>query len=161
MLLTIMIMNMISLILGWMKHPISVGLLIITQTINISLMLGMLSGTFLFSYIIIIIMLSGVLVLFIYMASIASNEKFNTPISLIHLTLLMIIIGLIGQFIFNHPMEMEFNKPQAINNLESLTFINLINNYKIITLMVIYLFFTMMVVSLIVTISDGPLRIKK
>nr|YP_009643451.1 NADH dehydrogenase subunit 6 [Melamphaus faber]APO08881.1 NADH dehydrogenase subunit 6 [Melamphaus faber] len=161
MMLTIMIMNMITLIIGWMKHPISVGLLIIMQTINISLMLGMLSGTFLFSYVIIITMLSGVLVLFIYMASIASNEKFNTPMILMHLSVMVMIVGLILQYFLNYPMEMEFNKPQMVNNLEILTFINLINNYKIITLMVVYLFFTMMVVSLIVTISDGPLRIKK
>nr|YP_009643490.1 NADH dehydrogenase subunit 6 [Dysdercus decussatus]APO08933.1 NADH dehydrogenase subunit 6 [Dysdercus decussatus] len=158
--LTLMIMNMISFSLLWVKHPISMGLMIITQTLNISMMVGMISGSFWFSYVIVIVMLSGMLVLFIYMASIASNEKFFTPVKMIYMSVSMIIVGLIMQ-IFLNPSMLEFNKMQMINNTEVLMLINLMNNNKIIIMMVLYLFFSMYVISSIVNISEGPLRVNK
>nr|YP_009643386.1 NADH dehydrogenase subunit 6 [Pyrrhopeplus posthumus]YP_009643399.1 NADH dehydrogenase subunit 6 [Pyrrhopeplus carduelis]APO08803.1 NADH dehydrogenase subunit 6 [Pyrrhopeplus posthumus]APO08816.1 NADH dehydrogenase subunit 6 [Pyrrhopeplus carduelis] len=158
--LSIMIMNMISFMLIWVNHPISMGLLIIAQTLNISMMIGLYSGSFWFSYIIIIVMLSGMLVLFIYMASIASNEKFHTPIKTIYLASIILSIGLIMQVV----MELELtskNKLQLLTNTEILTLINMMNNKKIVILMVLYLFFSMFIISSIVNISKGPLRVNK
>nr|YP_002791169.1 NADH dehydrogenase subunit 6 [Dysdercus cingulatus]ABZ02005.1 NADH dehydrogenase subunit 6 [Dysdercus cingulatus] len=158
--MTLMIMNMISFSLMWVKHPISMGLMIITQTLNISMMIGMISGSFWFSYVIVIVMLSGMLVLFIYMASIASNEKFFTPIKMIYMMMFTIFLGMNMQYFFK-PAMLEFNKIQMMNNNEILMLINMMNNNKIIIMMVLYLFFSMYVISAIVNISEGPLRVNK
>nr|YP_009643529.1 NADH dehydrogenase subunit 6 [Antilochus coquebertii]APO08972.1 NADH dehydrogenase subunit 6 [Antilochus coquebertii] len=158
--LTITIMNMISFSLVWMNHPISLGIMIIIQTLNIAMMMGMIMGSFWFSYIIIIVMLSGMLVLFIYMASIASNEKFQTPIKLLMGLSMIMISSLLLQFM-NPPFYMDFNKPQSVSNMEPVMLMNMMNNNKIIIMMVIYLFFSMAVISMIVNISEGPLRANK
>nr|YP_009643464.1 NADH dehydrogenase subunit 6 [Euscopus rufipes]APO08894.1 NADH dehydrogenase subunit 6 [Euscopus rufipes] len=158
--LSLLIMNTISFSFMWSNHPISMGLLIITQTMNISLLVGMLSSMFWFSYIIIIIMLSGMLVLFIYMASTASNEKFMTPIKLIYITIMTFIVGLLIQNILQ-PGYLEFNKMQEINNTETTLLMLMLDNTNIIMLMVVYLFFSMVTISFIVNISEGPLRMKK
>nr|QFP99300.1 NADH dehydrogenase subunit 6 [Myrmoplasta mira] len=157
---SLLIMNLISYIIIWMNHPISMGLLIIIQTINVSLILGMTSNMFWFSYIIIITMLSGMLVLFIYMASVASNEKFKNPIKMVNILIILIIMNISWQY-FMPPLFMEFNKMQSKNNLESIMSMNLMNNNLIILFMVLYLFFSMMIISLTVNISEGPLRTNK
>nr|UPL65244.1 NADH dehydrogenase subunit 6 [Ectatops sp.] len=160
MFLSIMIMNMLSYLFLWSNHPISLGLIIILQTLNISMMTGMMSSMFWFSYIIIIIMLSGMLVLFIYMASIASNKKFKTSIMMTYSVFITLMMGLSLQLSLQ-PNYMECNKLQSINNYEMMSLMNMMNNNKIITLMVIYLFFSMATISFIVTISEGPLRTSK
>nr|YP_009643516.1 NADH dehydrogenase subunit 6 [Antilochus russus]APO08959.1 NADH dehydrogenase subunit 6 [Antilochus russus] len=156
----ITIMNMISFSLVWMKHPISLGIMTIIQTFNIAMMMGMIMGSFWFSYIIIIVMLSGMLVLFIYMASIASNEKFQTPIKLL-LGLSMVTISSLLMQSMNPPFYMDFNKQQSVSNMEPVMLMNMMNNYKMIIMMVVYLFFSMAVISMIVNISEGPLRVNK
>nr|UPL65231.1 NADH dehydrogenase subunit 6 [Scantius aegyptius rossii] len=156
----LMLMNIISIMLIQVNHPISMGLLIIAQTMNISLIIGLISGSFWLSYIIIIVMLSGMLVLFIYMASIASNEKFYSNIKFIYLMFISISLGMLLQWMLE-PVLMENTKLQNTNNLEMLLMINMINNNKIIILMVLYLFFSMFIISSIVNVSEGPLRVNK
>nr|ASY97607.1 NADH dehydrogenase subunit 6 [Pyrrhocoris tibialis]UEP16601.1 NADH dehydrogenase subunit 6 [Pyrrhocoris tibialis] len=158
--LSIIIMNIISFALIWVNHPVSMGLLIIMQTLNISMMIGMISGSFWFSYIIIIVMLSGMLVLFIYMASVASNEKFHTPIKTIYFSIIILSLGFLMQFFLESKLN-EYNKLQLMNNLEIMMMINMMNNTKIVILMVMYLFFSMFIISSIVNISKGPLRVNK
>nr|YP_009643503.1 NADH dehydrogenase subunit 6 [Dindymus rubiginosus]APO08946.1 NADH dehydrogenase subunit 6 [Dindymus rubiginosus] len=158
--LSLMIMNMISCMLIMIKHPISMGLIIIIQTMNISMMMGLFSGMFWFSYIIIIMMLSGMLVLFIYMASMASNEKFYTSVKVTNFFMLILLSGLIIQN-FSELTFMEFNKIQSINNTEILSMVDMMNNKSIIILMVTYLFFSMIVISTIVSMPEGPLRMNK
>nr|AWN56260.1 NADH dehydrogenase subunit 6 [Euschistus heros] len=76
------VMVLLSMMMMWMNHPLSMGLILILQTIMIAMIAGFMAKSFFFSYIITIIMLSGALVLFIYMASVASNEKFNSHVKL-------------------------------------------------------------------------------
>lgn len=59
-----------------LRHPVGLGLTLILHTLLISCVTGLVGGTFWFSYILFLVFLGGVLVLFIYMTSLASNEKF-------------------------------------------------------------------------------------
>jgi NADH-ubiquinone oxidoreductase chain 6 len=59
------------------NHPLMIGLILLAQTISISLFSGLTLSSFWFSYILILVFLGGILILFIYVASIASNEKFS------------------------------------------------------------------------------------
>nr|UPL66073.1 NADH dehydrogenase subunit 6 [Oxycarenus lugubris] len=151
-LLTIMIL---SLIFMWLNHPISMAILIIMMTILMALLTGIMLNTFWFSYIVIIIMLSGMLVLFIYMASIASNEKFKLSMSLIIFTPLFSII----LWVSNKNLDLMTSSEAPIN-----VYLNYLFNSPTMYLtmiMVIYLLLSMITVSKIVHIYEGPLRIKK
>ena len=119
-------------------------------------------GSFWFSYVILITILSGMLVLFIYIARVASNEKFFSSIKLTTLIIILIILGFIYEIITERSIieiiKIISNiKPEEIrlNNLFN------INNKFIVIILVIYLFITIVTVSLIVNISEGPLRVNK
>ncbi|MGL5470365.1 MAG: NADH-quinone oxidoreductase subunit J [Shewanella sp.] len=60
-----------------LRHPIGLGLALIVHTLLVSAATGLVGGHFWFSYILFLVFLGGVLVLFIYMTSLASNEKFE------------------------------------------------------------------------------------
>nr|YP_010311863.1 NADH dehydrogenase subunit 6 [Planusocoris schaeferi]UNA71171.1 NADH dehydrogenase subunit 6 [Planusocoris schaeferi] len=154
-----MMLVIMSIMFMTFKHPLSMGMGIITHTIIIAMISGMMLGSFWFSYIIMIIMLSGMLVLFIYMASVASNEKFHPSTKMIMMMLMMIIMSMIYQMY----LEINDNEMETLINPEKLSLNSLFNmKHKNITMMmVIYLFFTMINVSFIVNISEGPLRIMK
>nr|YP_002791234.1 NADH dehydrogenase subunit 6 [Aeschyntelus notatus]ABZ01979.1 NADH dehydrogenase subunit 6 [Aeschyntelus notatus] len=157
-----MMMTIMAFIFMWLNHPISMGIMIIMQTLTICMITGLMLGTFWFSYLIMITMLSGMLVLFIYMASVASNEKFFTSMKLIMFSMFMIMVGMIME-INNIYMDNEFMKIITSTPMESISLTNMFNmKFKFITMtMVMFLFFTMFTVSLIVNISEGPLRVNK
>nr|UPL65387.1 NADH dehydrogenase subunit 6 [Crompus oculatus] len=145
----------LAIMFTYTKHPLSMMMIIIMQTFIIAMMTGMMMGSFWFSYIIMIIMMSGMLVLLIYMASIASNEKFSMSIKLIMLSSFIMVTMLI--------MTKEIN--ESVWSMKKLSFSmnNLFNTSTMLItlLMVIYLLFTMITVSKIVNINEGSLRIKK
>nr|UPL65270.1 NADH dehydrogenase subunit 6 [Largus sp.] len=151
----ISMMSVISFIFLWLSHPLSMGLMIILQAITIALLSGLMLGSFLFSYIITIVMLSGMLVLFIYMASVASNEKFKTPV-MIMISALLIFLTLL---FLVHDNNEPSHKMLSNTNMEKMTLTNMLNNKYLVTLIVFYLLFTMITVSSIVNIMEGPLRV--
>uniref|UniRef100_A0AAU7YRM5 NADH-ubiquinone oxidoreductase chain 6 n=2 Tax=Rhopalus TaxID=238590 RepID=A0AAU7YRM5_9HEMI len=162
MIMLFILMMTMAFIFMWLKHPISMGITIIMQTLTICMITGLILGTFWFSYLIMITMLSGMLVLFIYMASVASNEKFFTSMKLIMFSMLMIMMSTIMEINETY-MNNEFLKTQTSIPMELISLTTMFNmKMKFITMsMVMFLFFTMFTVSLIVNISEGPLRVKK
>lgn len=120
-------------------------------------MIGVILNCFWFSYILVITILSGILVLFIYIARVASNEKFYLSIKLILTSLVFITIILL----FNcEPIESIIQ----LNNKYIVLSLNKLFNQKtliITVIIVIYLLFSIIVVSKIVNVNEGPLRIKK
>uniref|UniRef100_A0AAU7YRS0 NADH-ubiquinone oxidoreductase chain 6 n=1 Tax=Rhopalus latus TaxID=238591 RepID=A0AAU7YRS0_9HEMI len=162
MIMLFILMMTMAFIFMWLKHPISMGITIIMQTLTICMITGLILGTFWFSYLIMITMLSGMLVLFIYMASVASNEKFFTSMKLITFSMLMIMMSAIMEINETY-MNNEFMKMQTSIPMELISLTTMFNmKMKFITMsMVMFLFFTMFTVSLIVNISEGPLRVKK
>nr|QUJ10163.1 NADH dehydrogenase subunit 6 [Tropidothorax sinensis] len=152
-----MIMSLImiiSMMFMMIKHPLSMVIMIIMQTIMVGLMTGLMIKSFWFSYIIMIIMTSGMLVLFIYMASIASNEKFNFNIKMLMMLLLIPLLFII----------LYYTNQNTMNPQEMKTILQTLFNYPTLLLtmmMTVYLLFAMITISKIVNINEGPLRIKK
>nr|YP_009346663.1 NADH dehydrogenase subunit 6 [Graphosoma rubrolineatum]API85477.1 NADH dehydrogenase subunit 6 [Graphosoma rubrolineatum] len=148
----------ISFILMTLNHPLSMGLILIIQTLIVSSIIGYMMTSFLFSYIIIIIMLSGALVLFIYMASVASNEKFESPIknSIIVIFVLFMMTYYLNSINFKY---FNFNKPTANEYVSLIKIFNTMTS-NLTLLMIIYLLITMIVVSNIAKTNKGPLRMK-
>nr|AXA45536.1 NADH dehydrogenase subunit 6 [Paederus fuscipes] len=157
--MTIMICSSIMLIL--MKHPLSMGFILLIQTLLTCLM----SSTFLlnywFSYILFLIMIGGMLVLFIYMTSVASNEKFKFSMKIFYLFMIMMIFLLMimnyDSMLIN-PTNLLIIK-QTNLNISLSKFINFPFNL-ILYMMIIYLFITLIAVVKITNIKYGPLRQK-
>nr|AWB98664.1 NADH dehydrogenase subunit 6 [Anopheles triannulatus] len=152
-----------------MKHPLSMGLMLLIQTFLTCLITSIYVKTFWFSYILFLIFLGGMLILFIYVTSLSSNEMFSMSFSLTMISLIIFSIftilffiidkSLIEQFITN--MEME--KLSNINNLinENILSLNKMYNFptNLITLLLInYLFLTLLVTVKITKKFYGPLR---
>nr|YP_010626074.1 NADH dehydrogenase subunit 6 [Inocellia crassicornis]WBK02885.1 NADH dehydrogenase subunit 6 [Inocellia crassicornis] len=143
-----------------MKHPLIMGFLLIIQTLLISLITGFINNLFWFSYILFIIMIGGMMILFIYMTSLASNEKyqFSSSFFSMNILFLMIIIFMliiIDPFYFNL-INMN-NEMSTIFNLNKLY--NL-NSKNITLISIIYLLFTLITVIKITNKNLGPLRQK-
>nr|YP_009694381.1 NADH dehydrogenase subunit 6 [Carabus granulatus]QEI26041.1 NADH dehydrogenase subunit 6 [Carabus granulatus] len=161
-----------TIIFMFLNHPMSMGLILLIQTILISLMSGIFSYTYWFSYILFLIMIGGMLVLFIYMTSLASNEMFNfsTKLTLCMLTFMsmLIMMYLMMDYMMLNPLFKNSNLMEFMNNM---MFLNNENNYSLnkiyntpnnmITLMLVnYLFLTLIAVVKITDIKYGPLRQK-
>nr|YP_010596106.1 NADH dehydrogenase subunit 6 [Ectomocoris horridus]WAJ48438.1 NADH dehydrogenase subunit 6 [Ectomocoris horridus] len=163
--LTMMLSLLISSMFPLMKHPMSMGLTLIAQTMLIATMTGMMTNMFWFSYILIMTILSGMLILFIYMASVASNEKFNSSLKTLGYAISFSSLSIMLSF-FEDQLESMKNWPpkkESIMDPEYLLTMNsMFNppNMYVTALMVSYLFLTMIIISNIVNVHEGPLRIK-
>nr|UHM24938.1 NADH dehydrogenase subunit 6 [Layahima wuzhishana] len=161
-------MNMImSLNFIQIKHPLAMGLTLLIQTIIISLACGMFTHSYWFAYILFLVMLGGMLVLFIYMTSLASNELFsfsmkNFFVSFIMFMVFFIIFMLIDStMLMTNNLEMIKMTPEMNMFTENeLNLIKLYNNptMNITIMMINYLLLTLIVVVKIVNINYGPLR---
>nr|YP_010567649.1 NADH dehydrogenase subunit 6 [Aulocera merlina]UZC53646.1 NADH dehydrogenase subunit 6 [Aulocera merlina] len=165
-----LMMIFLSIFMFFINHPISMGLLILLQTLFICLLLGMLINSYWFSYILFLVFLGGLLVLFIYVSSIASNEIMN--FSFINKIIIMIpfMILLIAFSLKNNLNWLNFSFNEDMNNFTNMFLFpyneNNINLYKLydkqtyllMIMMIIYLFITLIAVVKITNIFFGPLR---
>nr|WRO45074.1 NADH dehydrogenase subunit 6 [Themus hedini] len=162
-----MMMTLIMILLAitpvFLKHPISMGLNLLIQTIVIALITGFMSLNFWMSYLIFLVMIGGMLILFMYMTSIASNEKFIFSKSLL-------IIMSIYSMIFLFMLMFKNNNPFPIKNIDSIELMKFsmyevspnkyfMNNSKfILAILIIYLFITLIAIVSISNNTFGPLR---
>nr|YP_010029666.1 NADH dehydrogenase subunit 6 [Pimelocerus perforatus]QOU11172.1 NADH dehydrogenase subunit 6 [Pimelocerus perforatus] len=155
-----------STIFMFMNHPLSLGCILLIQTILISLSSGMLYFNFWFSYILFLIMIGGMLVMFIYMTSIASNEKFKMPKMMTIYCFFSFIILLI-MITFSDNYYSNLISINSINLNQSLTFMNnslskFFNypNMQMMIILMIYLLVTLIAIVKIVGRNTGTLRQK-
>ncbi|YP_001650759.1 NADH dehydrogenase subunit 6 (mitochondrion) [Manduca sexta] len=165
-----MIMIMLSIMMYFLNHPLSMGLMILTQTLLTCLLSGMMIKTYWFSYILFLTFLGGLLVLFIYVSSIASNELFHLSNNIKKMFFLFILLYLMIQMLFmknlnwmnlNNNLEMEnFFNMFWFNNENKINMNKLYNNQSslLMYLLIIYLFITLIAVVKITNIFYGPLR---
>nr|ARH54686.1 NADH dehydrogenase subunit 6 [Tachinus subterraneus] len=159
----LMLTMMSSICFIFLMHPLSMGLLLLVQTITITLITGFMYINFWFSYILFLIMIGGMLVLFIYMTSIASNEKFKFSMKINFLLISMMVIFIIFLF-FSDNMFFNLNNINSemiSSNIKMYLTLNKFLNYPsniMLFLMIIYLFITLVAVVKITNISFGPLR---
>nr|AXS65247.1 NADH dehydrogenase subunit 6 [Curculionoidea sp. 17 KM-2017] len=158
---------MLSLIFMFMFHPLSLGGMLLLQTIIISLMSGNFYMNFWFSYILFLIMIGGMLVMFIYMTSIASNEKFKLPKNMIFIIMMISFLMMFLMIMFmdkNYTMNLYANfifknQNMFLNNLSLSKFFNFPNMNLMLFLMT-YLLITLIAIVKIVGKLSGSLRQK-
>nr|AYQ18980.1 NADH dehydrogenase subunit 6 [Scymninae sp. 4 ACP-2013] len=160
-----MFMIMTSMSILFMNHPLSMGFLILMHTILTCLNMGSFSMNFWYSYILILIMIGGLLVLFIYMTSIASNEKFKINIMML-IFLMLIFMIIIYLMMKMNPKMMELlmknNFTFKMNN-EQYFFYSMSKYYnypfnKLMIFSILYLLISMIISVKICKIKSGPLR---
>lgn len=149
-----------------MWNPLTLGLILIIQTILSRVFLGFNIKSFWFLYILILIFVGGILVLFIYVTSIFPNEKFSWDqeqylIFIIISIITLIILILLNKFFILNLRIIELNLLTEFKSnysiINTLKIFNSKNNWLLIFL-VNYLFYCMIVVIKITNFYRGPLR---
>nr|AMH85653.1 NADH dehydrogenase subunit 6 [Drosophila roehrae] len=159
-----------SIIFINMVHPLAMGLTLLLQTVLICLITGLMTKSFWFSYILFLIFLGGMLVLFIYVTSLASNEMFNLSIKLTMFSFSLLFILMLLTFIIDKNSSMIIflnNEMENISNmnsyiLENSLSLNKLYNFptNLVTILLMnYLLITLIVVVKITNMQKGPLRI--
>ena len=143
------------------------GLSLLAQTIIICAVAGLSITSFWFSYILFLIFLGAMLVLFIYVASLASNETFGFSSFLLILTagtlLLSFLLTLLDPLTINIPIAVSQSSittssiftsaPSLLNSIYNTTTMNLT------LFIVLYLLLTLIAVVKITNTFFGPLRL--
>nr|WAX39165.1 NADH dehydrogenase subunit 6 [Anaplecta sp. 4 ZQW-2020] len=154
-----------SMIFSLMKHPLAMGLVLLLQTTLTCMISGMMLKSFWLSYVLFLIFIGGMLVLFIYVTTLASNEMFKFSMKMLAMMIMsMVIISLMLNI--NHSMETSPTWSEAwmntatqdIENSKLLTKLYNSPTMVITIMLAIYMLLTLIVVVKITTITKGPLR---
>nr|YP_010713930.1 NADH dehydrogenase subunit 6 [Plesionika lophotes]WDD39150.1 NADH dehydrogenase subunit 6 [Plesionika lophotes] len=162
-----LITSAISLCFLSTTNPIAMGLTLIAQTILICTLTSVSAKSSWFSYILFLIFLGAMLVLFIYVASLASNETFS--LSMINMKTLSVSLLSLPLFLLMDPLSIPV-KSNLENSLYFTTQFIYSTQFKLsmmyspilmnLTLFIIlYLLLTLIVVVNITSTSSGPLRL--
>nr|YP_011010183.1 NADH dehydrogenase subunit 6 [Halobates melleus]WPW46707.1 NADH dehydrogenase subunit 6 [Halobates melleus] len=155
-----MMMITMSTMMMILNHPLSMGFNLILITFLSSMVMSIWMKYTWYSYILVLVMLGGMLVLFMYMASIASNEimKFS-----LKTTILMLIIMIMTTILLKEEMlSYNYITIQTMDGQQNMSMMKLFNmKSSIITIMMaLYLLMTMIYVIFITNTFEGPMRKK-
>nr|YP_010032423.1 NADH dehydrogenase subunit 6 [Cicadetta abscondita]QOW07743.1 NADH dehydrogenase subunit 6 [Cicadetta abscondita] len=150
----IMSMNFI-----FMKHPLSMGLILMMQTLLSCLICSFYLSSYLFSYILYLIFIGGMLILFMYMSSIASNEKFFYSIKLMTFNILLMMTMSLLNMIDLKTLNIMNNIMMFMNHDNYMMSKMYIIPSGMMTLVItIYLLFILIIVINILTVNMMTLR---
>nr|YP_010272391.1 NADH dehydrogenase subunit 6 [Phlogothamnus polymaculatus]UKE80388.1 NADH dehydrogenase subunit 6 [Phlogothamnus polymaculatus] len=155
--LIIKMMMLISTSISFLKTPMSMGVMLLMQTMLSTIILAKMMSSSWMSMIIFLMLIGGLLILFMYMSSIASNEKFKPNISMM-IMLLSIAIPLEEMM-----STIQLNDTQEnLMGIETFTLTKIYNmkTMMITIMMFLYLLLAMIAVTKIIKIYKGPLRSK-
>nr|AQP28901.1 NADH dehydrogenase subunit 6 [Pericapritermes sp. A TB-2017] len=151
--------TMTSLMFTQMKHPMAMGLMLLLQTTMVCIISGTMYSSFWFSYILFMIMIGGMLVLFMYMTSLASNEMFSPSNKMIMFTVLTLPALMMIMPTVTNNKEMNNHNTMMENEITTTTTVMYNQMMGIMTTMlVLYMLLTLIVIVNIINVSKGPLR---
>nr|AIY61955.1 NADH dehydrogenase subunit 6 [Caetetermes taquarussu] len=151
--------TMTSLSFTQMKHPMAMGLMLLMQTIMMCLISGTMYSSFWFSYILFMIMVGGMLVLFMYMTSLASNEMFSPSNKMLAMSAITLPILMYMMPTVTNNKEMNMHNTMMENEITMTTTVMYNQMMGLMTTMlVIYMLLTLIVVVNIINVGKGPLR---
>uniref|UniRef100_A0AAU7VAJ6 NADH-ubiquinone oxidoreductase chain 6 n=1 Tax=Stenopsocus nepalensis TaxID=3074945 RepID=A0AAU7VAJ6_9NEOP len=164
MMLYLMASFLCMILFFYLNNPLTLGLILICQTLTLTFFLGTLMKSFWFLYLLILIFIGGMLVLFIYVTSIFPNEKFdinnNNSLNIVTFMLLLTIIFITYNYFFNLTLTFDSVENFILANkfmIPSLKMFSF-NTSMLFIFMVNYLFYCMIVVIKITNFFKGPLR---
>nr|WGT74402.1 NADH dehydrogenase subunit 6 [Paduniella sp. LP-2022] len=156
------LMNVLFLMLS---NPMSINIIILTQTLICCLIMNIMMNNSWYSFIMLIMFLSGMMILFMYMCSISSNLKFKLNKQLIIMIFLMMYMLLMMTINKNLSIldKMSLNMDNYLMmNKSSLLLMKMYNNKSmyLTTLMIIMLFMMLIFVSYMISDMNMPMRKK-
>nr|UPX88085.1 NADH dehydrogenase subunit 6 [Aedeomyia squamipennis] len=165
----IFISFIISFIFSKMKHPLAMGIILLLQTFYTCIFISLYIQILWFSYSLFLIFIGGMLILFIYVTSLSSNEMFSTSMNLMFSFFMFLIISMLMILLTDKSLLEKFTLNSEIwtfNNfkmlyIENTEMLNKMYNFPInlITLMLInYLFLTLLMAVKVTKKNYGPLR---
>nr|QZZ81781.1 NADH dehydrogenase subunit 6 [Periphyllus diacerivorus] len=158
----IMLTNLfISLMMTSLKSPLSSNLLILIQSITLTMMINLINKTSWIAFMLMILYVGGLMIIFLYISSIAFNEinlNKNLKSVIMKITLILII-----SMMFKNNLKMENfnfeNKYLFEDNFFILNMFNMPNNLMIYFIMMI-LFFMLILIIWMLKNNKGPIRQK-
>nr|QZZ18328.1 NADH dehydrogenase subunit 6 [Kaukania anser] len=149
-------MFIVSVMMPLIKNPMSMGLLLLIQTFMTIIFMNKVLITSWFPMVTFLMMIGGLLIIFSYISSIASNEKFKIKFNLTFIFIILILIA--DEMILMNQID-EIQSMNFSSELNfSLTKIYNLKSMYITIFLVIYLLITMISVSKMVKHHEGPLR---
>lgn len=147
----------ISISLTISSHPIIMISLISTQALVVCLVLWLIIPSTWFSFILFLVFMGGLIVLFVYVSRLASNEKISltNPWKASKIITPLVIIRLFGVYTFN----LQNLKDPSVNSTLRIIFKVYSPNIIFITsLTIIYLLLTLIIIVKLITLKEGPIR---
>ena len=145
----------------------SIGLILLIQTFIVSLFRGLILFTFWFSYILVLIFLGAILILFIYISSLAPNQEFKVSSSIFFIVFVLLILSFASLVIDPLLLQTAYSKIDSfskalISHTPSWSLSIIYNRHTslITCLIILYLLLTLIVVVKVVHPFFGPLRLK-
>nr|QQQ88617.1 NADH dehydrogenase subunit 6 [Hyalella nefrens] len=143
-----------------LSTPLGLGAAVVIFSFFVSLSMALVCYTSWFSLLLFMLFLSGMMIIFIYVCSLASNETHFYSVTFIYLVL---------AFTFFMAFSYEVNKLMGVSGMlvsssDSAILMCKVYSFSVymfIMLLIIYLLITLIVVVKICVISEGPVRIKK
>nr|YP_010384314.1 NADH dehydrogenase subunit 6 [Hemisquilla californiensis]UGW52178.1 NADH dehydrogenase subunit 6 [Hemisquilla californiensis] len=155
-----------SLIFISLAHPLAMGMMLLLQTLLICATTALMNFYVWFSYILFLIFLGGMLVLFIYVTSLASNEMFQFSFKTLTFFFIMLMLGML--LLLTDPLMMDFKMGSSDmyynlgdpHNNQMVLISNIYSSNTMMTtlFMILYLLLTLIVVVKITYTFLGPLR---
>uniref|UniRef100_UPI0030011DB4 NADH dehydrogenase subunit 6 n=1 Tax=Sannella crucifera TaxID=3019673 RepID=UPI0030011DB4 len=155
-LMLIKLMMLLSSFILIVNNPMSMGLILMLQTITVIIFMNKIMSSSWFAMIMFMMMIGGLLIMFMYMSSIASNEKFKTKINFFFVMLIIFVST--DEMLMNNQIN-EIQELMYTNNMNfSMTKIYSKKSMMLTIMMVLYLLLTMISVTKMVKHHKGPLR---
>nr|YP_010277860.1 NADH dehydrogenase subunit 6 [Turanoclytus namaganensis]UHY95175.1 NADH dehydrogenase subunit 6 [Turanoclytus namaganensis] len=148
----------------FLNHPLTFGLILLIQTTLVAILSGMMNLNFWYSYILFLVMVGGMLILFMYMTSVASNEKFKFSFKMIFpymffFPMMMTALFMDPMIIKMKNLNYEITLNSFKNSMSLSKYMNFPNSLLMI-LIISYLLLSLIMVVKITKIQYGPLRQK-
>nr|YP_009332456.1 NADH dehydrogenase subunit 6 [Schlechtendalia chinensis]API68537.1 NADH dehydrogenase subunit 6 [Schlechtendalia chinensis] len=159
---TILIMNLILAInLTTIKSPLKSNLMILFQSITLTMMINLINKTSWISFMIFILYIGGLMIIFLYISSIAFNEINNNKKKTYLIKI--ILLTFLFTYWFNSSMLLEnfkFNNNYLFeDNFYLMNMFNYPNNLMIYFIMLI-LFIMLIMIIWMLKFNKGPIRQK-
>nr|YP_010744972.1 NADH dehydrogenase subunit 6 [Trioza frangulae]WET58372.1 NADH dehydrogenase subunit 6 [Trioza frangulae] len=151
-------MMILSSIMMNFLHPLPLGLMILIQTILICFITRILTFSSWMPLTMFLVMVGGLMIIFIYVASVCSNKKFNmikTKLYLFYTFIPLVII-------FNQSLPINFFDSIQLSDNFNFEFIKLFMpvNLSSSMFMFLYLLIALIIMVNLLNVSKGPLRKK-
>lgn len=137
------------------SSPLTLLIRILTQVIILCLLIWITINSSWYAFILFLIYLGGLIVLFVYITRIASNEKLTTNFSLLNCLIIIISLIIFFSWIIGNERDLSFLKFNPILNLN---FIFNLSNLKFSIYSMVYLLFSLIVVIKVCNKLNAPIK---